>query len=963
MRRPTTRPVPLAPLLRTYRDAGPPPAEELSDLPGLGPRFRAVRGAADDLLAEPFLDGADADTWAEHLGRFYGAVVRPPLYAATLRRRSGLVRHAVSHLLRNRNPFPQRLDRCLAADGPYHVAGLGPSFWSALAQGLDRERNPGWTPDTLTGLRRLGLADWGAGERPGRVYAALLAIYDRLRREGPGLTAGHIDHFLTLVARMDGRELAGPTSLAPALSEQLPGLVRQERSRLPLRRRLREQGKALSDARDQLAGGLAEDDAGRVTAALATLEPAAVQRLALTGPDDVRRLLEWVGRLWHAEEPFDALAEFWQADPLPAAGLWLPAAVLHLKAPGRCPPWGDALRAGFARLDDAADPGPSPAERYRLFAEGVGWLCQTYRLHPLEAPAVLAALAGGAGLAPAREAMAAGRSFHGFCADTFRFLGELAEHNRRRWMEAQRPRYRFAVREPLRELCQALAQRYVEPVLRQQYGWELETDARSGRALSSVVKNDFGRSAPYQSVLWITYYRRACGGKRDDAQFFVRLDAAGLSYGLHVGRTARQAGRQFRKQVQEHAELLHQALAAGGAYAACRFGHADDLSDATAPASAGDLRAWATGKSLTAARRLAPDDPLLVSDELVGDILLTFDRLLPAYACAVEADPLPLLRRRAGPAEKPSGFGDDDFRAATHLSATWLERARGLLDLKKQLILQGVPGTGKTHVARALARLLTGDRPGAVRLVQFHPAYSYEEFVEGIRARTVEVEGKSEVSYPVEDGLLAAFAAEAARHPAEPFVLVIDEINRGNLPRIFGELLYLLEYRDQAVSLPYSKRNFRLPANLALIGTMNAADRSVALIDQALRRRFSFLEMPPDAAVLAAWLESHPPAAGEAFGQKVVGLFEALNEKLRVDLGPHCQVGHSYFMVPELDPDRLEVVWAHHVRPLLEEYCNGQPAKLAAYDLDRLLHGKRPAKAKAAERAKADDLDFDRLGF
>jgi MoxR-like ATPase len=247
-----------------------------------------------------------------------------------------------------------------------------------------------------------------------------------------------------------------------------------------------------------------------------------------------------------------------------------------------------------------------------------------------------------------------------------------------------------------------------------------------------------------------------------------------------------------------------------------------------------------------------------------------------------------------------------------------------------------VPGTGKTFVARLLARLLTGGREGAVRLVQFHPAFSYEEFVEGIKARSVECNGRHEVTYPVEDGLLSSFAEEAARAPAAPHVLIIDEINRGNLPRIFGELLYLLEYREHAVALPYSKRSFRLPANLYLIGTMNAADRSVALIDQALRRRFSFLEMPPSAAVLAAWLRHAPPRAGEAFAGQVVGLFERLNDQLSRDLGPHCQVGHSYFMVPDLDEGRLHVVWEHHVRPLLEEYFAGQTGRLTAYDWPRL---------------------------
>jgi hypothetical protein len=257
-------------------------------------------------------------------------------------------------------------------------------------------------------------------------------------------------------------------------------------------------------------------------------------------------------------------------------------------------------------------------------------------------------------------------------------------------------------------------------------------------------------------------------------------------------------------------------------------------------------------------------------------------------------------------------------------------------------------------VGLAGARLLTRGRDDAVRLVQFHPAYSYEEFVEGIKARSVEVNGRHDVTYPVEDGLLCTFAAEAALRPSEPHVLIIDEINRGNLPRVFGELLYLLEYREQTVGLPYSRRSFRLPGNLYLLGTMNAADRSVALIDQALRRRFSFLEMPPDAAVLAGWLRAHPPVDGPGFSETVVALFERLNARLRADLGPHCQVGHSYFMVPGLDEDRLRVIWEHHVQPLLAEYFAGHPDRAAAYRLDDLLAGGRnftPGKKRPAARA------------
>jgi hypothetical protein len=189
----------------------------------------------------------------------------------------------------------------------------------------------------------------------------------------------------------------------------------------------------------------------------------------------------------------------------------------------------------------------------------------------------------------------------------------------------------------------------------------------------------------------------------------------------------------------------------------------------------------------------------------------------------------------------------------------------------------------------------------------------------------------------VEDGLLCAFASEAARRPAEPHVLIIDEINRGNLPRVFGELLYLLEYREQTVGLPYSRRGFRLPANLYLIGTMNAADRSVALVDQALRRRFCFLDMPPDATVLRAWLKAHPPSGGADFADMVVAIFERLNARLRAELGPAFQVGHSYFMVPDLDDDRLQVVWEHQVGPLIEEYFAGRPGQATGYELEELL--------------------------
>jgi hypothetical protein len=458
-------------------------------------------------------------------------------------------------------------------------------------------------------------------------------------------------------------------------------------------------------------------------------------------------------------------------------------------------------------------------------------------------------------------------------------------------------------------------------------------------------------------VQWITFYRRSKSNKRADAQLFVRVAPNGVRYGFHLGRTARDAGKQFRKNLQEHGDAIFRALQTGDALSECRFWAGDDLSTAVPVKTAADLRAWAVHKTIAVGKHLAPDAPLLRRDELAGDILLTFDRLLPAFAAAAETDPLPLLSRRAGAPQGEPHYDPSSFHRETYLSEVWLDRVFGLLRLKKQLALQGVPGTGKTHVARCLARLLTHDRPDCVRLVQFHPAYSYEEFVEGIRARGVEVNGKSEVTFPVEDGVLCQFAEQAAKRPSEAHVLVIDELNRGNLPRIFGELLYLLEYRDQAVTLPYSKRAFRLPDNLFILATMNPLDRSAVALDQALRRRFSFVDMSADAAVLASWLEAHPPAepGDETFGPRVVLLFEELNRRLARDLGPDKQVGHSFFMVPELTAEKFAAVWEHHVRPLLLDYLGGREERLRDYTPERLLRDRTATRRRPQSTTNAGD--------
>lgn len=301
------------------------------------------------------------------------------------------------------------------------------------------------------------------------------------------------------------------------------------------------------------------------------------------------------------------------------------------------------------------------------------------------------------------------------------------------------------------------------------------------------------------------------------------------------------------------------------------------------------------------------------------------------------------LRTRPEP-DVQGGAADTDAVGALaselHLPSETLEDWLSLLDEKRQVIFYGPPGTGKTYVARKLAALIAGD-PARQRLVQFHPSTSYEDFFEGYRPETT---AEGNLGYRLVPGPLALLAAQAEASPGVDHVMVIDEINRANLPKVFGELLFLLEYRDEQVQTLYrSEDAFELPNNLFFIGTMNTADKSIALIDAALRRRFHFVPFFPHeeplSGVLASWLEDNNSDA-----LWVAGLVEHVNERL-IDLlgGPHLQIGPSHFFSKDLDEDKARRIWRYSVLPFIEDQIWGQAELLRSFEFDQVLDAYRAA--------------------
>ena len=284
-----------------------------------------------------------------------------------------------------------------------------------------------------------------------------------------------------------------------------------------------------------------------------------------------------------------------------------------------------------------------------------------------------------------------------------------------------------------------------------------------------------------------------------------------------------------------------------------------------------------------------------------------------------------------------------EYSVEKFLEEVYMDRKRydaivGLLRAKKNIILQGAPGVGKTYAAKRLAYSMMGVKDASrVMLVQFHQSYSYEDFIEGYRP--------SGAGFELAKGAFYSFCKKAADDEENDYFFIIDEINRGNLSKIFGELFMLIENdkRGNELQLLYSRELFYVPRNVHIIGMMNTADRSLAMLDYALRRRFAFVELSPafDSDGFSAYRDGLDNQRFKDLVDKVKSLNRAIAED--ESLGEGFCIGHSYFCNMDADTctdAALASIVEYELIPMLKEYWFDEPGKVREWS-DRLRRSLR----------------------
>lgn len=540
----------------------------------------------------------------------------------------------------------------------------------------------------------------------------------------------------------------------------------------------------------------------------------------------------------------------------------------------------------------------------------------------------------------APEPLQVGDTF--FSLITFRLLAGLHEDPTKAYYNANKDALKENVTNPMRELFKAVAQELPDKMRER-----LETRKHT---LANLLKNDYGQGGAYD-YHWGAFYPK--GSKRTaDAQLFISINRTRLQFGFYIGEYGKTQRERLTHNAAKYAQELVLYLPDLSKMKVQCYSQPESSQQAVAAiAQPFNWQAWLqqpASMDYRVTRTLPSDEVLQTTREALVEhiadlfqrlyllvLLTTLDEPMPAIHSFVEGQLYvgeqdghqPLTTTEiATPATTPPPpnppYSLAELAQATYLPQSLLERWVRALHRKGQAILYGPPGTGKTYVAEGLAKHLIGGGNGFTELVQFHPAYTYEDFIQGLRPQAHEHGG---LDYPLVAGRFLEFC-EGARKRDGPCVLIIDEVNRANLARVFGELMYLLEYRGRSVPLAGGGQ-LSIPENVRLVGTMNTADRSIALVDHALRRRFAFLPLYPNYDVLQQY---HADT-----GFPVQGLINTLRKLNTQIADTHYEVGISYFLCADLSV-QIEDIWRMEIEPYLEEYFFDQPEKVKLFQWEQV---------------------------
>ena len=634
--------------------------------------------------------------------------------------------------------------------------------------------------------------------------------------------------------------------------------------------------------------------------------------------EQIDKVNEWINTFWTVplEQSFDLVGRFMSEKPIRNAGYGFPSLILYLRDPYTYNVWINVMVSGIGYIKNESFVGAT-GNNYNKYNAAVNELRDKYQLQPQALDIVLTVISRKYASDNKKRdehppALMKDRGPQAsqcpFTTETFALLAKLNAEPTAATYQQFKEAFHNSVEAPLQKLIHAVVEHLSDKVVAY-----LETEKE---IFARILKNDYGRGGAWD-FYWGALYPK--GGKRtNDAQLFIWMNHERLETGFYIGEYGSEQKNRFLKNSKLHWEEIAPILETRVKDESITLGGDEGLDKNTGL----NFAAWlknVSPSSIRAGVSIASGKVLKrTKTELVEQISSLFEGLFPLVLLATSEDPVndiaTFIGDKVQEPDKQPIYLLADCAIETGIDFETLKRWVRAIERKGQAILYGPPGTGKTYVAERLAKHMIGGENGFVDLIQFHPSYSYEDFIQGIRPQARKDGG---LDYPLVPGRFLEFCAKA-KHRSGCCVLIMDEINRANISRVFGELMYLLEYRDKQIPLAGGEY-FSIPNNVRLIGTMNTADRSIALVDHALRRRFAFLELYPNYSVLEKY------HAGNVFS--VAGLIETL-KLVNQQIGDnHYKVGISFFLRADIKND-IEDIWRMEIEPYLEEYFFDQSSKV-----------------------------------